>query len=122
MKIPGISTQVKTVQEDGSVSSDRSLKEKTRPRFGWRHLRWTAFVIALVVLEYPLTIAGLALTGIADPNTYRTKLWKDGSLNGFNSDPSTPLLQAAMYRPVTTPLVWSGMYVRYDIVRTTILD
>lgn len=80
-----------------------NLKRWKRPIF------WT--LIGLVVLEFPLTVSTLALFGIADPDTYRTKLWEDGSINGFNSDPSTPLYAAANYQPVNIPLIWSGLYV-----------
>ena len=70
----------------------------------WR-IRWLFF--ALMGLEIPLTIALLALVGIADPNTYRTKLWQDGADNGFNSDPSEILYAYANYRPISVPLIWS---------------
>lgn len=81
-------------------------------RFGLRRWRppilWT--VLGLVVLEFPLIVATLALFGIADPDTYRTKLWQDGYSNGFNSDPTTPLYAAANYLPVpAVPLVWSQL-------------
>jgi hypothetical protein len=65
-------------------------------------------VIALIVLEFPLTVATLALFGIADPDTYRTKLWQDGFSNGFNSDPAAPLYAAANYRSIKVPIIWSG--------------
>ncbi|KAF2427349.1 hypothetical protein EJ08DRAFT_354510 [Tothia fuscella] len=82
----------------------------------WRRpLFWT--VLALIVLEFPLTVTTLALFGIADPDTYRTKLWQDGSSNGFNSDPSTPLYAAANYLPpVKVPLVWSLFLTKYNLV------
>ena len=64
---------------------------------------------ALFLLEFPLTIATLALFGIADPDTYRTRLWQNGADRGFNSDPITLLYEAANYRPVHTPLIWSGL-------------
>ncbi len=65
----------------------------------------------LVGLELPLTVALLALFGIAAPNLYRTKLWTDGATNGFNSSPTTGLYAAANYRPYTAPKVWSQLYV-----------
>lgn len=63
----------------------------------------------LVVLELALTVPLLTFTGIAAPNTYRTKLWQDGANNGFNSSPLTGLYAAANYRPYTTPRVWSQL-------------
>ena len=61
----------------------------------------------LFSLEFLLTVAMLALFGIADPNTYRTKLWQDGSDQGYNSNPNEILYSYANYRPISVPLVWS---------------
>lgn len=66
---------------------------------------------ALIIIEVPLSIAALALFGIADPDTYRTRLWQNGANEGFNSDPSEILYDFANYRPVHKPLVWSELYV-----------
>lgn len=63
----------------------------------------------LIGIEFCLTVALLALTGIAAPDLYRTKLWQDGADNGFNSSPSAGLYAAANYRPYTTPKVWSQL-------------
>ena len=41
-----------------------------------RKIFWT--IIGLVALELLLVVPFLTLIGIADPNTYRTKLWEDG--------------------------------------------
>src|SRR2546421_12504221 len=76
----------------------------------YRPNKWPFYV--LVVLEFPFTVALLALFGIAAPNLYRTLLWQDGSDNGFNSNPNTALYAAANYRPYTTPKVWSQLYAR----------
>jgi hypothetical protein len=74
-----------------------------------RHWRLPKLIWALLILEFPFTVATLALTGIASPNLYRTKLWKEGGDHGFNSDPSTILYAYANYRPVNIPLVWSNL-------------
>lgn len=66
---------------------------------------------ALFGLEFLLTVGALTLFGIADPNTYRTKLWQNGADQGFNSDPSIVLYSYANYRPIDTPIVWSQLYV-----------
>ena len=66
---------------------------------------------ALLIVEIPLSIAALALFGIADPDLYRTKLWQDGSNNGFNSAPNSILYAFANYDPVYVPLVWSNLCV-----------
>jgi hypothetical protein len=84
----------------GRMTFRLSLKRWRRPVF------WT--IIALVVLEFPVTVAALALFGIADPDTYRTNLWEDGFLNGFNSSPDGPLYAAANYESFTIPIIWSG--------------
>lgn len=65
-------------------------------------------MVALFVLELPLTVACLALFGIADPDTYRTTMWQIGSDNGFNSNPNEILYAAANYRPIHVPLIWSS--------------
>lgn len=69
-----------------------------------------------MVFELPFTVANLALFGIASPNLYRTILWREGGLMGFNSDPTTVLYSYANYRPVKTPLVWSSFNTQYHLV------
>lgn len=71
----------------------------------WRMPKW---VYGLMILEFPFTVANLALFGIASPNLYRTILWSEGGKLGFNSDPKTVLYAAANYRPVKIPVVWSN--------------
>ena len=82
-------------------------------RFAVRRWRKTIFkvIFAMLAIESILTVPALALTGIADPDTYRNKLWHDGYMNGFNSDPSTILYAYANYKPVDVPLVWNGLCV-----------
>ena len=74
-----------------------------------RQWKWPKVIWGLFVLEFPFTVAVLALFGIASPNLYRTLLWKEGSKNGWNSDPTDELYAAANYRPYTRPLVWSQL-------------
>lgn len=74
----------------------------------YRPNKWPFY--ALILCEGPFTIALLALFGIASPNLYRTRLWQDGSDNGFNSNPNAALYAAANYRPYTVPPVWSQLY------------
>lgn len=57
-----------------------------------------------------LTVALLALFGIADPNLYRTKLWQQGADLGFNSSPKAQLYAAANYQSYKVPHVWSQLY------------
>jgi len=79
----------------------------------WRHPR---ALIALLVLETPLTIATLALFGIASPNLYRTKLWADGYANGYNSSPNQVLYDFANHRTPVTPLCWSSFVTEWNLV------
>lgn len=72
-----------------------------------RNWRMRKLFFVLLIIELPLTIALLALFGIAEPDTYRTKLWRNGSVKGFNSDPSEILYAYANYRPISVPLIWS---------------
>ena len=72
-----------------------------------RNWRMRKLFFVLLAIEIPLTIALLALFGIADPDTYRTRLWRNGSVKGFNSDPSEILYAYANYRPISVPLIWS---------------
>lgn len=82
------------------------------PRFFiTRHWRYANLMYGLFVVEFLLIVAVLTLFGIADPNTYRTKLWQNGADKGFNSDPSIVLYSYANYRPINTPVVWSQLYV-----------
>ena len=80
----------------------------------YRPNKWPFY--AFVLLEGPFTVAILALFGIASPDLYRTKLWQDGSDNGFNSNPNAALYAAANYRPYTPPKVWSPFITNYDLV------
>ena len=72
---------------------------------------WYTFI----ALELPITVALLVFFGIADPDTYRTKLWEDGYENGFNSSPTAALYAAANYRPYKAPMPWSSLYVSSSV-------
>ena len=75
-----------------------------------RNWKTPRVVLGLFIFEFAVTIPALALFGIAAPNTYRTSLWKDGGVNGFNSDPIQVLYAYANYQPIPkTPLVWSQL-------------
>ncbi|KAK3675286.1 hypothetical protein LTR78_004796 [Recurvomyces mirabilis] len=86
-------------------------------RFFFTHeYRLPKVFLALLVLEFPLTIACLALYGIADPDTYRTKLWQNGADQGFNSSPNEIIYSYANYKPIAVPMVWSSALVQFNIV------
>ncbi|OJD25973.1 hypothetical protein ACJ73_02658 [Blastomyces percursus] len=70
----------------------------------------------LLGIELPITIAVLALFGIASPDLYRTKLWKDGAKNGFNSGPEDMVYAFANYRPYSTPKPWSQLLTNFNLV------
>jgi hypothetical protein len=77
-----------------------------------RRWKWPKVLIALMVIELAGTVPALALFGIATPNLYRTKLWRIGYENGFNSSPLQVLYAYANYRPLPKlPFVWSQTYV-----------
>ncbi|WPG97816.1 Hypothetical protein R9X50_00059700 [Acrodontium crateriforme] len=81
-----------------------------------RRWRLPQLMTALFILEFPLTVACLTLFGIADPNTYTTKLWQNGADQGFNSNPNEILYSYANYKPINVPLVWSSFLVEFNIV------
>ena len=80
-------------------------------RFGLKRWRVTKPIYGLLLAETPFIIAGLALYGIADPNTYRSRLWQDGFDNGFNSSPAQPIYDMVNGGQGVTPLVWSLLLV-----------
>ncbi|KAI9824623.1 MAG: hypothetical protein M1832_001713 [Thelocarpon impressellum] len=74
-------------------------------------------VLGLMAFEFCATVAILALFGIAAPDLFRTKLWKEGGRLGFNSDPNEILYAYANYRPIPKiPLVWSQFLTNWNIV------
>lgn len=82
------------------------------PRFRLAHnWRYPKVIVGLFCFEFLMTVACLALYGIADPNTYRTKLWQNGADQGFNSNPNEILYAYANYKPIDPPVVWSNLYV-----------
>lgn len=83
-----------------------------------RRWRIPQLMVALFSLEFLLTVGCLTLFGIADPNTYRTKLWQNGSDQGFNSSPNEILYAYANYKPINVPLIWSQLCV-HDGIETS---
>lgn len=77
-----------------------------------RTWKWPKALIGLMIFELVGTVAALAMFGIAQPDLYRTKLWKVGADHGFNSSPTQILYAYANHRtPPKTPFVWSKTYV-----------
>ncbi|KAL8905758.1 MAG: hypothetical protein Q9207_002427 [Kuettlingeria erythrocarpa] len=73
-------------------------------------------IIPCFVIELIIEIAALALYGIAQPNLYRTRLWKEGSDHGWNSSPKEIIYAYANYRPIRTPLPWSQFVTDFNVI------
>lgn len=72
----------------------------------WRSIRAMWY---LMILELLGTVAVLALFGIAQPDLYRTQLWRAGDQMGFNSSPNIVLYAYANYEPLPNiPFVWTS--------------
>lgn len=62
----------------------------------------------LMLVELIGIIPILVIFGIAQPDLYRTDLWKIGFYNKLNSNPNMILYAYANHRPLPDiPLVWS---------------
>ncbi|GAW11643.1 hypothetical protein EKO27_g6755 [Xylaria grammica] len=70
----------------------------------------------MMPIELALTVTLLVLTALAQPDTYRTKLWKAGYELGFNSSPAVILYAYANGKtPPTVPFVWSRTLTDYNV-------
>ncbi|KAL8636961.1 MAG: hypothetical protein Q9226_009181, partial [Calogaya cf. arnoldii] len=49
-----------------------------------RQWKFPKVIVYLFVIELVIEVAALALYGIAQPDLYRTRLWKEGSDHGWN--------------------------------------
>ncbi|GAM83414.1 hypothetical protein ANO11243_014020 [Dothideomycetidae sp. 11243] len=125
----GVNTNATTIiagkqqqQQQYSVFTDSERSSAQSPAVPppriWltRHWRLPRIVLGLFIFELAPTIAALALYGIADPNLYRTRLWRDGFMNGFNSSPGQVLLSYANHVPFHVPLVWSQFITTFNLV------
>ncbi|CAL8575522.1 hypothetical protein XPA_001441 [Xanthoria parietina] len=81
-----------------------------------RQWKFPKAIIYLFGIELVFEIAALALYGIAQPDLYRTRLWKEGSDHGWNSNPNSIIYAYANHRPVHTPLPWSQFITNYNVV------
>lgn len=63
-----------------------------------------------MIFELPVSVAVLALYGIASPDLYRTRFWQEGSDQGWNSNPNQLIYAFANYNPISAPLPWSQLY------------
>lgn len=81
-----------------------------------RRWRTPRTIFSLFIIEVLLSVAALALYGIAQPDLYRTRLWKEGSNHGWNSNPNEIIYAYANYRPIPTPLPWSQFITNFNVV------
>ncbi|MCJ1458724.1 hypothetical protein MMC28_009098 [Mycoblastus sanguinarius] len=81
-----------------------------------RQWRTPKVLIGLFIFELPLSIAALALFGIAQPDLYRTKFWQFGSDQGWNSNPNQIIYAYANYKPIKSPLPWSQFTTNFNVV------
>ncbi|KAL9061541.1 MAG: hypothetical protein Q9162_000073 [Coniocarpon cinnabarinum] len=80
--------------------------------------RWRSMntVWALFAIELALTIPALALFAIAQPDLYRTRLWRDGFKSGFNSNPEAQIYAMTNREHYEVPLVWSQFITDFNVV------
>lgn len=76
-----------------------------------RKWRTPRVLLGMFIFELPLSIAALALFGIAAPDLYRTRFWQEGSNHGWNSNPNQIIYAYANYKPISSPLPWSQLSV-----------
>ncbi|KAI1827798.1 hypothetical protein F4861DRAFT_491275 [Xylaria intraflava] len=76
----------------------------------------TTAMFIMIVVELIVTVALLVLTSLAQPDAYRTKLWKAGFELGFNSSPAVIVYAYANGRPPPViPFVWSSRLTNYNV-------
>ncbi|KAI0849645.1 hypothetical protein F5Y00DRAFT_235375 [Daldinia vernicosa] len=82
------------------------------------HRKWrsTRGMYYMMIPELLGTVGALVVTALAQPDLYRTKLWKAGSELGFNSSPSVTLWAYANYEPLPKiPFVWSQTLTDFNV-------
>ncbi|KAL8871608.1 MAG: hypothetical protein Q9174_002598 [Haloplaca sp. 1 TL-2023] len=81
-----------------------------------RQWKFPKAILYLFGIELLIEIAALALYGIAQPDLYRTRLWQEGSVHGWNSNPNVIIYAYANYKPISTPLPWSQFITDFNVV------
>ena len=81
-----------------------------------RKWRTPKLMYALFAIELPLCVATLALFGIAQPDLYRTRFWQFGADQGWNSNPNQLIYAFANYKPISSPLPWSQLFVLHAVI------
>ncbi|KAI1810280.1 hypothetical protein GGS20DRAFT_209749 [Poronia punctata] len=87
---------------------------------GYRILKrkWpsTGAMWIMMIAELALTVTLLILTALAQPDTYRSKLWRAGYDLGFNSNPSIIDYKYAVGKPPPAiPFVWSSALTEFNV-------
>ncbi|KAH6657853.1 hypothetical protein BKA67DRAFT_200731 [Truncatella angustata] len=84
----------------------------------WRSMK-AMWIVMLA--ELACTVALLVLFGIAQPDLYRTQLWRAGNDLGFNSSPNILLYAYANHVPLPTiPFVWSSTLTNFNVAISVI--
>lgn len=100
-------------EEDDKMTLKERWQEKNEQRtYRPLHRKWPKIprkgTAWLMLVELAGLIPILVIYGIAQPNLYRTDLWKIGFENKLNSNPNMILYAYANHRPLPdVPLVWS---------------
>ncbi|CAG7560334.1 unnamed protein product [Fusarium equiseti] len=64
--------------------------------------------VALILVELLISIAAFVLFCLEYPTDFRTSLWENGGVEGFNSNPNQRIYFYANHRePPEIPLIWS---------------
>ena len=64
--------------------------------------------LPLLAAELAVLVPLLVLFGVQQPDLFRTKFWRIGYVNGFNSNPNQVVFAMLNNEPVpTVPFVWS---------------
>lgn len=85
-------------------------------RFFFREWRLKKIMWWIMIAELAGTVSALVMFGIAQPDAYRTTMWKVGFLNHFNSNPNMILYAYANHRPLPKiPFVWSQTLTNFNV-------
>ncbi|KAI1342905.1 hypothetical protein F5Y15DRAFT_412578 [Xylariaceae sp. FL0016] len=86
-----------------------------------REWRSTTAMYIMMIAELLATVAVLVVFGIAQPDLYRTKLWKAGHELGFNSSPAVILYAYANHvSQPNIPFVWSQTLTNFNVAISVI--
>ncbi|KAI2630374.1 hypothetical protein GGS26DRAFT_108397 [Hypomontagnella submonticulosa] len=82
----------------------------------YRQWRSTRAMYYTMIAELGGTVAVLVMFALAQPDLYRTRLWRAGNELGFNSSPAVILWSYSNYEPYPKlPLVWSQTITDFNV-------